>query len=188
MANQNTKNNKGVITGLSYTPYGGDVVKIEVISYPGCGNVKITGQVGDVMEESIKVAFDYIKGNYKNFGLNIDEIRNTDFHIHIPANAIKKDGPSGGITITTALLSYLKNVIISNDISMSGEITLSGKILKVGGIKEKLIAAINNNITVIYMPAANQEEIEELDYIYKNKLEINYIDNYQELYDILIAP
>ncbi len=186
--NQNTRNNKGVMTGLSYTPYGGDVVKIEVIAYPGLGNVKITGQVGDVMEESIKVAFDYIKGNYKNFGLNIDEIRNHDFHIHIPANAIKKDGPSGGITITTALLSYLKNVIITNNISMSGEITLTGKILKVGGIKEKLIAAINNNITVIYMPLANKEEIEELEYIYKNKLEINYIDNYQELYDILIAP
>ncbi len=186
--NQNTRNNKGVVTGLSYTPYGGDIVKVEVISYPGDGNIKVTGQVGDVMEESIKVAFDYIKGNYKNFNLNIDEIRHNDFHIHIPSNAIKKDGPSGGITITTALLSYLKNVIITNTISMSGEITLTGKILKVGGIKEKLIAAINNNIDVIYMPLANKSEIEKLEYIYKNKLDINYIDNYQELYDILIAP
>ena len=186
--NQNTRNNKGVVTGLSYTPYGGDIVKVEVISYPGDGNIKVTGQVGDIMEESIKVAFDYIKGNYKNFGLNIDEIRHNDFHIHIPSNAIKKDGPSGGITITTALLSYLKNVIITNTISMSGEITLTGKILKVGGIKEKLIAAINNNIDVIYMPLTNKSEIEKLEYIYKNKLDINYIDNYQELYDILIAP
>ncbi len=184
--NQNTRNNKGVVTGLSYTPYGGDIVKVEVISYPGDGNIKVTGQVGDVMEESIKVAFDYIKGNYKNFNLDIDEIRHNDFHIHIPSNAIKKDGPSGGITITTALLSYLKNVIITNNISMSGEITLTGKILKVGGIKEKLIAAINNNIDVIYMPLANRLEIEKLEYIYKNKLEINYIDNYQELYDILL--
>ncbi len=184
--NQNTNNIKGVVTGLSYTPYGGDIVKIEVVGYKGNGNVKITGQVGDVMEESIKVAFDYIKGNYKKFELDIDYINQFDYHIHIPANAIKKDGPSGGVTITTAILSYLKNIIVANTISMSGEITLTGKILKVGGIKEKIIAAINNNIKVIYMPLANKPEILKIEYIYKNKLEINYIDNFQDLYNNLL--
>ena len=185
--NQNTKNTKGVVTGLSYTPYGGDIIKVEVIAYPGDAAVRVTGQVGDVMEESIKVAFDYIKGNYKNFDLDINDINSKTFHIHIPANAIKKDGPSGGITITTAILSYLKNVIVTNNISMSGEITLTGKILKIGGVKEKIIAALNNNIKIIYMPLLNKEEVEELEYLYKNKLDITYIDNYQELFDILFA-
>ncbi len=184
---QNTNNIKGVVTGLSYTPYGGDIVKIEVIGYKGSGNIKITGQVGDVMEESIRVAFDYIKGNAKNFDLDIEDINSCDYHIHIPTLALKKDGPSGGVTITTAILSYLKNTIIANTISMSGEITLTGKILKVGGIKEKIIAAINNNIKIIYMPSENKAEIEKIEYIYKNKLEINYVENYQDLYNNLLG-
>ena len=139
------------------------------------------------MEESIRVAFDYIKGNAKNFDLDIEDINSCDYHIHIPTLALKKDGPSGGVTITTAILSYLKNTIIANTISMSGEITLTGKILKVGGIKEKIIAAINNNIKIIYMPSENKAEIEKIEYIYKNKLEINYVENYQDLYNNLLG-
>ena len=186
--NTNTSNSKGVVTGLSYTPYGGDIVKIEVISYPGKNNIKVTGSVGDVMEESINVAFDFLKGNYKEFGLDIDFINFNNFHIHIPSNAIKKDGPSAGITIATAILSYLKDITISNTISMSGEITLTGKVLKIGGVKEKIIAALNNNIETIYMPSLNKEEVIELEYIYKDKLKINYVDNYQEIYQDLFAP
>ena len=140
------------------------------------------------MEESINVAFDFLKGNYKEFGLDIDFINSNNFHIHIPSNAIKKDGPSAGITIATAILSYLKDITISNTISMSGEITLTGKVLKIGGVKEKIIAALNNNIETIYMPSLNKEEVIELEYIYKDKLKINYVDNYQEIYQDLFAP
>lgn len=183
--NQNTINQVGVITGLSYTPYGGDTIKIEVISYSGNGDIKITGLIGDIMEESINVAFSYLKGNYKKYNLDIDYINSNNFHIHVPSGSIKKDGPSAGLAITSAILSYLKNKIIENNISMSGEITLTGNILKVGGIKEKIIAAINSNIKVIYMPRLNKEEIKELEYLYKNKLEIKYISNYQEIYDEL---
>ena len=186
--NNNLANTEGVVTGLSYTPYGGDIVKIEVVSYPGTGQITITGLVGEVMEESIKVALGYIKSKSLEFAINLKELNKKDFHIHIPSNAIKKDGPSAGITIATAILSHLKNAVIDNSISMSGEITLTGNILKVGGLKEKIIAAINNEVKKVYFPKQNQEEILELEYLYKDKLEIIYVNNYQEIYQDLFVP
>lgn len=184
-SSNNTLNSIGVMTGLAYTPYGGEIVKIETIAYPGHESIKITGQVGDVMEESINVALGYIKGNYKNFNLDIDYINNNTIHMHLPNNAIKKDGPSAGITIVTSMLSFLKNKEISNKISMSGEITLTGKILKVGGIKEKIIAAINNNVEIIFLPLQNKEETLEISYIYNNKLRVVFVSHYNEIYNIL---
>ena len=183
----NVINSKGVVTGLAYTPYGGEIVKIETIAYPGRDEMKVTGQVGDVMEESIKVALGYIKGNYKNFNLDIDYMNNNTIHMHLPNNAIKKDGPSAGITIVTSMLSFLKNKEISNKISMSGEITLTGKILKVGGIKEKIIAAINNNVEILFLPLQNKEEVLEISYIYNNKLRVVFVSNYNEIYNILFS-
>ena len=185
--NDNSKNIKGIVTGLSYTPYGGDIVKIEVISYPGDGNLKITGLVGQVMEESISVAFDYLKGSFKEFDLDINFLNNNDFHIHIPSGSIKKDGPSAGITVATAILSYLKNKIISNTISMSGELTLTGRVLKISGIKEKLIAAINSGVLKVFMPIANKEEVLELEYLYKDKLEIVFVENYYNIYESIFS-
>ena len=120
--------------------------------------------------------------------MDIKFINSQDFHIHIPSNSIKKDGPSAGITVITAILSYLKNKIIDNTISMSGEVTLTGMILKVSGLKEKLIAAINNKVKNVYLPKLNQKEVQELEYLYKNKLEIIYVSNYQEVYQNLFAP
>ena len=140
------------------------------------------------MEESIKVALGYIKSKSLEFAINLKELNKKDFHIHIPSNAIKKDGPSAGITIATAILSHLKNAVIDNSVSMSGEITLTGNILKVGGLKEKIIAAINNEVKKVYFPKQNQEEILELEYLYKDKLEIIYVNNYQEIYQDLFAP
>ena len=180
----NTINSKGVVTGLAYTPYGGEIVKIESLLYPG-SDIKITGQVGDIMEESINVSLGYIKGNYKNFNLDIDFLNSNTVHLHMPGNAIKKDGPSAGVTIVTSLLSYLKNKEISNKISMSGEITLTGKILKVGGIKEKIIAALNNDVEILFLPIGNKEEVLEIEYIYKNKIRIVFVKDYQEIYNIL---
>ena len=185
--NINSLNSKGVITALAYTPYGGEIVKVETICYPGHDEIKMTGQVGDIMEESIKVAFGYVKGNYKTFNLDINYINNNTIHLHIPNNAIKKDGPSAGVAIVTSMLSFLKKKEISNKISMSGEITLTGKILKVGGIKEKIIAALNNNVEIIFLPLQNKEEVQEISYIYKNKLRIVFVSNYNEIYDILFV-
>ncbi len=183
--NVNTVNSKGVMTGLAYTPYGGDIVKIECLAYPGDAAIQVTGLVGDVMEESINVSLGYIKGNYKNFNLNIDFLNKNTIHLHIPSGAIKKDGPSAGITIVTSMLSYLKNKEIPNRISMSGEITLTGRILKVGGIKEKIIAAMNKNIEIIFLPLQNKEEAMEISYIYKNKIRVVFVSNYMEIYHIL---
>ena len=181
----NELNSRGVITGLAYTPYGGEVIKVESLLYPGNVPLKITGQVGDIMDESINVALGYVKGNYKTFNLDINCLNNNTVHIHVPNNGIKKDGPSAGITIVTSILSYLKNKEISNCISMSGEITLTGKILKVGGIKEKIIAAINNNIEILFLPIQNKEEVQEISYIFQNKIRIVFVSNYYEIYDIL---
>ena len=186
--NKNITNKVGVITGLSYTPYGGDIVKIEVVSYPGSGNIKITGLIGEIMQESIEVAFGYIKSRYKEFDLEKNDLLKNDFQVHVPSGAIKKDGPSAGITVITAILSHLKKQVIEKEISMSGEATLTGNILKVGGLKEKLIAALNNQITKIYLPLANKEEIEELEVLYKDKIEIIYVSDYQEIYEALFAP
>ena len=188
LVNKNLDNKVGVVTGLSYTPYGGDIVKIEVVSYPGSGNIKITGLIGEIMQESIEVAFGYIKSKYKEFELDKNDLLKKDFQIHVPSGAVKKDGPSAGITIATAILSHLKEKVIPKNISMSGEITLTGNILKVGGLKEKLIAAINNEVTKIYLPILNQEEILELDYLYKDKIEIKFISSYEEIYEDLFVP
>ena len=188
LVNKNLDNKVGVVTGLSYTPYGGDIVKIEVVSYPGSGNIKITGLIGEIMQESIEVAFGYIKSKYKEFELDKNDLLKKDFQIHVPSGAVKKDGPSAGITIATAILSHLKNKVVPKNISMSGEITLTGNILKVGGLKEKLIAAINNEVTKIYLPILNQEEILELDYLYKDKIEIKFISSYEEIYEDLFVP
>lgn len=188
LVNKNLDNKIGVVTGLSYTPYGGDIVKIEVVSYPGSGNIKITGLIGEIMQESIEVAFGYIKSKYKEFELDKNDLLKNDFQIHVPSGAVKKDGPSAGITIATAILSHLKNVVVPKNISMSGEITLTGNVLKVGGLKEKLIAAINNEVTKIYLPILNQEEILELDYLYKDKIEIKFIGSYEEIYEDLFVP
>ena len=185
--NSNTLNSRGIMTGLAYTPFGGEIVKVETLAYPGKQDIKITGQVGDIMDESINVALGYLKGNYKNFNLDIDFLNNNTMHIHIPNNGIKKDGPSAGITIVTSILSYLKNKEISNKISMSGEITLTGKILKVGGIKEKIIAAINNNVELVFLPLENKEEVLNISYIYKNKLRVVFVSNYSEIYNILFT-
>ena len=186
--NINTLNSRGVMTGLAYTPYGGEIIKVESVFYPGNIPLKITGQVGDIMEESIQVAYSYLKGNYKSFHLDMDFLNQNTLHLHIPNNAIKKDGPSAGVTVVTSILSYLKKKEISNKISMSGEITLTGKVLKIGGVKEKIIAALNNEIEIIFMPLVNKEEVENLSYIYKNKLRIVFVSNYQEIYDILFVP
>ena len=188
LVNKNLDNKVGVVTGLSYTPYGGDIVKIEVVSYPGSGNIKITGLIGEIMQESIEVAFGYIKSKYKEFELDKNDLLKKDFQIHVPSGAVKKDGPSAGITIATAILSHLKEKVVPKNISMSGEITLTGNILKVGGLKEKLIAAINNEVTKIYLPILNQEEILELDYLYKDKIEIKFISSYEEIYEDLFVP
>lgn len=183
------ENNKvkitGVVTGLAYTPYGGACLKVTTTKYQGKGDLEITGNLGDVMKESVKIAVSYIKSNSNAFNINIDELNKNNFHIHFEDGAIPKDGPSAGITIVTSLLSLIKDKIISNEISMTGEITLRGDILKIGGVKEKLISAITNNIKTVYLPKENKSEVEELNEEIKKQIKIIYVNNYEEIYQNL---
>ena len=131
----------GVVTGLAYTQFGGDILPIEVNHYKGTGKLIITGQLGDVMKESASIAYSYIKANVDKYGIDESLFEKQDVHIHVPEGAIKKDGPSAGVTLTTAIYSAFTNKPIRSDVGMTGEITLRGNVLPIGGLKEKSISA-----------------------------------------------
>ena len=181
--NKNDSNNKsGIVNGLAYTVCGGDVLKVSATKYKGKGNIKITGSVGDVMEESVDIAFSYLKSNCDKFGIDYKVFSNSDFHIHIEDGATPKDGPSAGITIVSVLISLLLDKVIPSNISMTGEITLRGKILPIGGIKEKLIAASVNDINKVYIPYDNRSDLEDIPLEIRDKIEIILVKDYLELY------
>lgn len=179
------KNNKtkiGVVNGLAYTPFGGDVLPIEVNYFKGKGELILTGSLGNVMKESATVAINYIKSNYKKFNINYDDLLNNDIHIHVPDAAINKDGPSAGIAITTALISLFTNNKISSNLAMTGEITLRGNVLPIGGLKEKSIAASRNGIKKIIIPFDNERDLDEIPIEVKEKIEFILVKNYEEVY------
>lgn len=175
----------GVVNGLAYTPFGGDILPIEVNYFKGTGNLILTGSLGNVMKESATIALNYIKSNYKYFNIDYNLLINNDIHINVPETAIPKDGPSAGITLTTAIISALTNNKISSAIAMTGEITLRGKVLAIGGLKEKSIGAHRNNIKNIIIPYDNLKDLEEVPIEIKN--EINYIPvkTYKDIYKYL---
>ena len=175
-------NQNGVVNALAYTVYGGDILKVSATCYSGNGKVKITGSVGKIMEESAEVSLSYIKSNAKNFGLDDILFQFKDFHIHIEEGATSKDGPSAGITIVTSILSLLKNKVIGNHISMTGEMTLRGKILPIGGLKEKLIAASVYGIEQVFIPVENQVDLEDVPDDVKKKLDIIFVRDYLDIY------
>ena len=175
----------GVVNGLAYTSYGGDVLPIEVNFYKGTGNLVLTGSLGEVMQESAKIAFSYIKSNCEKFKIDFDSIVDKDIHIHVPEGAIPKDGPSAGIALTTALISSLLNKKVSSDIAMTGEITLRGNVLAIGGLKEKSTGACRNNIKKIIIPYDNKADIDEIPEEIKNNIEYITVKNYEEVFKII---
>ena len=177
---------KGVVNGLAYTPYGGDTLPIEVTYYKGNSNLLLTGSLGEVMQESAKIALSYIKSNAKKFNLSKD-IFNCDIHIHVPEGAIPKEGPSAGIALTTALLSAFTNTKISTRIAMTGEITLQGDILEIGGVKEKVLGAYREGIKTVYLPLKNKDDVKDIPLEIREKLEFIYVSNYNELYENLFC-
>ena len=184
---QNDKNHQsGVVNALAYTPSGGDILKVSSLTYPGKGKLTLTGSLGEVMKESAYIALSYIKSNYQKFNIDLEDMNNQDIHIHFEEGAVPKDGPSAGITMVTSLLSTLKNHPIDNTISMTGEITLRGKVLPIGGLKEKLIAASINGIKKVFIPEENLSDLEEIPKNVKEDLHIilvnNYLDIYKELF------
>lgn len=152
----------GICTGLAWTSVGGEMLKVEVIACPGKGKLQLTGQLGDVMKESAQTGYTYIRSRVKELGLPEDFSEKTDIHIHLPEGAIPKDGPSAGITMVTAMESALTKRKVKAGLAMTGEITLSGRVLPVGGIKEKMLAASRYNIKKILLPAQNMQDLEEL--------------------------
>ena len=156
---------------MAYTVFGGDILKIEATLYKGKGELILTGSLGEVMQESCQIALSYIKANLEEFNINREVLVNNDIHIHFPEGAVNKDGPSAGITITTALISLFTNKKISSSISMTGEITLRGRVLPIGGLKEKSLAAYRSGITTILIPKENVRDLDEIPQEVKDAVE-----------------
>ena len=180
--NNEKETKSGVINGLAYTSSGGVMLKISSTYYKGSGKIILTGSLGEVMKESAYIALSYIKANTKHFNIDDELFLDKDIHIHFEEGAIPKDGPSAGITLVSSLISLFKDKIIDNKISMTGEITLRGKILPVGGLKEKLIAASINNIKKVFVPEENKNDIDKVPKEVKEKLKIIYVKDYFDIY------
>lgn len=177
----------GFVNGLAYTPYGGDVLQIETSYFKGNGKLKLTGSLGEVMRESAEIALSYIKSNYKKFGIDYRVFKENDIHIHVPEGAVKKDGPSAGVTLTTAIISLLSNKKVDSRVAMTGEITLRGNILKIGGLKEKSLSALRENIKYIFIPKDNEVDIEKLPKEVKENIKFIPVKTYEELYMNLVG-
>ena len=152
----------GVATGLAWTPVGGDILFIEATAMPGSGHLTVTGQLGDVMKESAQAAVSYVRAHSVELGLPDDYFAKHDMHIHVPAGAIPKDGPSAGVTMATAVASLVTGLPVSADVAMTGEVTLTGQVLPIGGLKEKTLAAQRAGITTVIMPARNEADLEDV--------------------------
>ena len=164
----------GIVTGLAYTQFGGDILPIEVTTYHGSGKLVVTGNLGDVMKESATIAVGYVKANSAKFNIAEDFFDKHDLQIHVPEGAVPKDGPSAGITLTTAIISSLTNRAVSNDLAMTGEVTLRGNVLAIGGLREKTMAAYRSNIHNIIIPHSNLKDLDEVEDVVKQN--IKFID------------
>lgn len=185
--NDNTDNMQiGIVNGLAYTVYGGDILPIETTMFKGKEELILTGSLGEVMQESAKIALDYIKSNADKFEINIDDLEEKSIHIHVPEGAIQKEGPSAGVALTTALISLFTKKPVSSKIGMTGEITLTGRVLPIGGLKEKVIGAYRAMVTKIFIPRENEKDLKEITDDIKKKIEFILVDNYMDIYDNLM--
>lgn len=177
----------GVVNGMAYTVFGGDVLPIEATLFKGKGNLVLTGSLGEVMQESCHIALNYIKSNMDKFGIDSEILENNDIHIHVPEGAVNKDGPSAGITITTTLISLFTNTKVDKSVAMTGEITLRGRVLGIGGLKEKVIGAHRAGIKKVFIPLENEKDLDEIPNEIKKDIEFKTINNYLELFNYLFS-
>jgi ATP-dependent Lon protease len=180
------KSEIGLVTGLAWTEVGGSILSTEVQVLDGKGKLTLTGQLGDVMQESAQAALSYMRSRAQHLGLAKDFYRNVDIHVHVPEGAIPKDGPSAGITIATGLASALAKIPIRRDIAMTGEITLRGKVLPIGGLKEKLLAAHRAGIFEAILPKDNEKDLADLPVNLKSAMKLHFVEQMDEVLKIAL--
>ena len=175
------ENKAGIVNGLAWTSVGGVIMPLEVLVLKGTGKVEVTGSLGDVMKESAKIAVSYVRSVAEKYGINPDFYKENDIHIHAPEGAVPKDGPSAGVTMTTALVSALSGLEVRADVAMTGEITLHGKVLPIGGLREKTMAAYKAGINTVVIPEANRADLEEVDDAVKESLNFVFAENLSDV-------
>jgi len=183
-----TEDTVGVATGMFYTPMGGDIMFVEASVIPGEGGLVLTGQLGDVMKESGRAAWTYAKAHHKEYGIEEDLLKGKEVHIHVPAGAIPKDGPSAGITMATALVSGLSGRKVRRDVAMTGELTLTGQVLPIGGVKEKILGAVRAGINEVILPAENEADLEDLPDSVRETLITHLVMHLDEVISIAVSP
>jgi len=177
----------GTVNGLAWTPYGGEVLHVEAQTMAGRGSLILTGQLGDVMKESAQTALSYARAYALNLGMSSEFYAGREIHIHVPAGGIPKDGPSAGVTMACALVSLIAGIPVRHDVAMTGELTLRGKVLPIGGLKEKLLAAARAGITTAIIPAANAPELSEIPPHVTAKLTVKPVRTMDEVLDIALV-
>jgi ATP-dependent Lon protease len=182
-----SKNLVGVVTGLAWTEVGGELLSIEAVSVPGKGKTTLTGKLGDVMQESIQTAMSFVRSRATSFGIDPKVFESTDFHIHVPEGATPKDGPSAGIAMVTGIVSSLTSVPVRKDVAMTGEITLRGRVLPIGGLKEKLLAAHREGITTIIIPKENEADLQEIPATILESFVISKVETADEVLAIALS-
>ena len=175
-----------MVTGLAWTRVGGEILFVETSVSKGKGKLTLTGNLGEVMKESAVIALEYLKSHSKSLDINSEVFDNWNFHVHVPEGAIPKDGPSAGITMATSLASALTQRKVKSHLAMTGEITLRGKVLPVGGIKEKILAAKRANINEIILSSENRKDIEEINTIYLEGLKFHFVDDILQVLNIAL--
>lgn len=184
---QDHKDEVGVVNGLAWTSVGGEMLKVEAVKMPGTGKLELTGSLGDVMKESARTAYSYIRSISEALPLDMDFYKNTDIHIHFPEGAVPKDGPSAGIAITTAVVSALTGIPVRADIAMTGEVTLTGNVLPIGGLKEKTMAAYRNGIKTVLIPEENVSDLKEIDDAVKENVDFISVSKADEVLSLALS-
>ncbi len=184
----NEEDEVGVATGMAWTPFGGDILTIEVQVLPGKGNLMLTGSLGDVMQESAQAAVSYMRSRAEDMGIPHDDFENLDIHVHLPEGAVPKEGPSAGITLATSIISAFTERKVRSDYAMTGEITLRGKVLPVGGIKEKVLAARRARIKHIILPKVNERDLVDVPKDARQDMDIHFVENMRQVLDLVLLP
>ena len=178
----------GVATGLAWTPVGGDILFVEAARMPGAGKLILTGQLGDVMKESAQAALSLVKARAQQLGIAPEALEKSDIHVHVPAGATPKDGPSAGVAMFVALASLLTGRPVRSDVAMTGEISLRGLVLPIGGVKEKVLAALRAGITTVMLPARNRRDLEDIPADAREKLKFVWVEHVDDAIAAALSP